>query len=137
MSHVDENSAQKKGALLKRGDYLVLLACVIAIPLLFSRYGVVGSEGTQARINAGAREFALVSLQKNQTYHVPGPLGDSEIEVRDGRIRFVRSPCAGQQCVHSGWAHRGGEFIACVPNRVSLVVLGQGAGGTYYDSINF
>jgi hypothetical protein len=49
----------------------------------------------------------------------------------------VRSPCVGQQCVHSGWAQRGGEFIACVPNRVSLVVLGRGAGGDYYDSINF
>ncbi len=123
--------------MLTRGDYLVVLVCVIALPALFMRYGVVGSAGTQARILSGSHEYAVVPLSRDYIYRVPGPLGVSEIEVRDGRIRFTRSPCAGQQCVHSGWAKRGGEFIACVPNRVSLVVLGQGAGGDYYDSINF
>lgn len=116
---------------------VILFACAILLPLLFTRYGVVGSAGTQARIMTGAREFAVVPLQRNQSYRVDGYLGVSEIEVRDGRIRFLSSPCPGKQCVTSGWASRGGEFVACVPNRVSLVVLGQGAGGDYYDSITF
>ena len=123
--------------MLTRGDIIILLACAILLPLLFTRYGVVGSAGTQARIMTGAHEFAVVPLQRNQVYRVDGALGVSEIEVRDGRIRFMSSPCTGKQCVTSGWASRGGEFVACVPNRVSLVVLGHGAGGDYYDSINF
>lgn len=123
--------------MLTRGDYVVLFLCVIALPVVFMRYGVLGSAGTQARILSGSHEYAVVPLSRNHVYSVTGKLGVSEIEVRDGRIRFTRSPCPGQQCVHSGWARRGGEFIACVPNRVSVVVLGQGAGGDYYDSINF
>lgn len=122
---------------MKRGDYVVLALCALALPTLFVRYGLPGSSGTQARINVGNTIYAQVSLGRAQVYHVPGLLGISEIEVRDGQIRFNRSPCPGQQCVRSGWAKRGGEFVACVPNRVSVSVLGQGAGGDYYDSINF
>ena len=122
---------------MKRGDYVVLALCVLTLPVLFVRYGLPGSTGTQARINVGNTLYAQVPLSRAQVYRVPGALGISEIEIRDGQIRFNSSPCPGQQCVHSGWAKRGGEFIACVPNRVSITVLGQGAGRDYYDSINF
>lgn len=122
---------------MTRGDYIVLALCALALPALFFRYGLPGSTGTQARINTGSSIYAQVPLNRAQVLRVPGALGISEIEIRDGQIRFNSSPCPGQQCVHSGWAKRGGEFIACVPNRVSITVLGQGAGGDYYDSINF
>ncbi len=122
---------------MKRGDYIVVSLCVLALLVLFVHYGVPGSTGTQARIASGNALYAQVPLSRAQVYRVPGLLGISEIEVRDGQIRFNSSPCPGQQCVHSGWAKRGGEFIACVPNRVSVTVLGQGAGGDYYDSITF
>jgi len=122
---------------MTRGDYVVLAACALVLPALFFRYGLPGSTGTQARITVDSSVYAQVSLGRAHVYRVPGTLGISEIEVRDGQIRFNSSPCQGQQCVHSGWAKRGGEFIACVPNRVSVTVLGQGAGGDYYDSINF
>ncbi|MBI3774829.1 MAG: NusG domain II-containing protein [Gammaproteobacteria bacterium] len=122
---------------MTRGDYAVLALCALTLPALFMRYGLPGSTGTQARITTGNAIYAQVPLSRAHIYRVPGALGISEIEVRDGRIRFNSSPCQGQQCVHSGWAKRGGEFIACVPNRVSISVLGQGAGGDYYDSINF
>ncbi len=122
---------------MTRGDYAVLGLCALALPALFVRYGLPGSSGTQARITVGNSIYAQVPLSRAQVYRVPGVLGISEIEVRAGQIRFTHSPCQGQQCVRSGWAKRGGEFIACVPNRVSVSVLGQGAGGDYYDSINF
>jgi hypothetical protein len=120
-----------------RGDYVVVVLCALLLPLLFVRFGLPGSTGTQVRIMSGNKVYAQAPLQRNQIYRVPGVLGVSEIEVRDGRVRFNSSPCQGKQCVHAGWAGRGGEFIACLPNRVSLVVLGKGAGGDYYDSINF
>lgn len=123
--------------ILRRGDYVVLLSCAAALVVLFLRYGMPGTAGSQVRINTGTKIFAQAPLRSDATYRVPGMLGVSEIEVSDGRVRFVSSPCAGKQCVHSGWAKRGGEFIACLPNRVSLTVLGAGAGGDYYDSIAF
>lgn len=123
--------------ILKRGDYVALIACVVALAVLFLNYGLPGTAGTQVRISTGTKIFTQAPLSRDAIYHVPGTLGVSEIEIRDGRVRFVSSPCTGKQCVHSGWAKRGGEFIACLPNRVSVTVLGAGAGGDYYDSISF
>jgi hypothetical protein len=122
---------------MTRGDYVVLGLCVLLLPLIFMRYGLPGSAGAQARIMSGDRTYGQVPLHRNHTYRVGGTLGSSEIEVKDGKIRFISSPCQGKQCIHAGWANRGGEFVACLPNRVSVVVLGQGVGGDYYDSINF
>ena len=122
---------------LTRSDILIVLACIVALPLLFLRYGLPGSAGAQVRIMVGSKTYAQVSLKRENVYRVQGTLGISEIEVHDGKARFRSSPCQGKQCIRSGWASRGGEFVACLPNRVSITVLGQGAGGDYYDSINF
>jgi hypothetical protein len=53
---------------------------------------------------------------------VKGPLGLTQIEVRGGRARVVASPCPDQLCVNFGWRSREGQFAACLPNRVLLVV---------------
>ena len=65
---------------------------------------------------------------------VHGPLGDSVIEIREARVRFLESPCRGQQCVHSGWLDAAGELAACLPNRISIQLLGR---HPRFDAVNF
>jgi hypothetical protein len=57
---------------------------------------------------------------------INGPLGDTTIEVRDGRIRVIGSPCPHKLCIRMGWAGRAGDLIVCVPNRVVIRVEGEG-----------
>jgi hypothetical protein len=41
-------------------------------------------------------------------------LGPTDLEIRDGRIRFRRAPCLGKHCIHSGWlASEGDSRLAC------------------------
>ena len=70
----------------------------------------------------------VISLRKESM------LGDSILEVEAGRIRFHASPCRGQQCIHSGWLSRAGDFAACLPNRVSVALV---SAGTRYDAISY
>lgn len=123
--------------MLTRGDGLVLVLCGLLLPVLFLHYGVAATSGTQVRIRVGNKDSIQVPLNRDQVLRVQGKLGESVVEIKEGRVRFLHSPCSGKQCVHSGWAKRGGEFAACLPNEVSFTVLGQGAGGDYYDAINF
>lgn len=123
--------------MLTRGDTFVLVLSVALIGTLFMRFGVAATPGAQVRVMVGDRLYAQVTLNHDQELHVQGTQGESVIEIKQGRVRFLRSPCTGKQCIHAGWAKRGGEFVACVPNQVSFTVLGQGAGGDYYDSISF
>ena len=79
-----------------------------------------------------------LSLAENQQQAIQGLLGESIIEVRDGKARFVSSPCRNQVCVHHGWASHSGELLACLPNRIALVLAGDAAAPRGdIDAINF
>ncbi len=92
-----------------------------------------GAAGARVRISTPAG-VEILPLAGDRELEIGGPLGTTRIEIHDGRIRFVASPCRGKQCLHAGWLHEAGEFAACLPNRISLTVLGRLGG---YDSINF
>ncbi len=89
---------------------------------------------TEARILAGGQLFATVSLALDQTLEVPGPLGMTVVEVRDGRIRCARSPGPNRICEAAGWLSRGGETAISLPNRVVIQVL---APDPDFDSVHF
>jgi hypothetical protein len=43
-----------------------------------------------------------------------------EISSRRTGAVYVHSDCRDQICVNAGWLDRGGEWAACLPNRVIL-----------------
>lgn len=120
--------------LITTADILVISATLLLLPWLYFHFWGNGTQGETARIQVADNSPLLVSLKNTHRYNIEGPLGNSIIEVRDGRIRFVQSPCRNQLCVHSGWLHRDAEFAACLPNLISITVAGR---NPRFDSINF
>ncbi|MBK8162025.1 MAG: NusG domain II-containing protein [Gammaproteobacteria bacterium] len=119
---------------MTRADYLVLAGALLLLPWLYASFWHRGGAGEEVRIVGIGGEETIASLREDRELRVQGPLGTSVIEIRDGKARFVSSPCHGQHCVHAGWLHLGGEFTACLPNRISLAVIGR---ELRYDTINF
>ncbi len=119
---------------MTRADWLVLLLAIALLPVLYTKYWGAGGPADRARIAANGQAPLEIPLSRNQQLHIHGPLGDSVLEVKDGRARFLSSPCPGQQCVHSGWLARAGDLAACLPNGITLSL--QGA-RPRFDSINF
>ena len=119
---------------MTRADWL-LLACLLAVqPWLYWHYWRDQGAADSLVITALGQAPRHVSLQHDQLLNVHGPLGDSELEIQNGRVRFRASPCRGKQCIHSGWLSRAGDFAACLPNRVSVTLIGEAA---RYDAINY
>lgn len=86
---------------------------------------VVRSQG-EVRVRA--------SLEQNADYSVRGILGQSRIEVRQGRVRVVSDPGPRQICVKQGWVSRAGEAALCLANQVSVEI---GSAARPFDSINY
>jgi hypothetical protein len=104
-------------------DYVAFLLAVIVV-VAFSVYAYGESEqGSVARIETQEAEF-VYALQENQEFDLAGPLGDTHVEIEDGRIRVTESPCREKICIAAGWASSAGEWIACLPNRVFIRVEG-------------
>ena len=119
---------------LTRADWIAVILAVALLPGLYIRYWGNQGPAESVRITSSGQQDITVPLTSNRHFSVHGPLGDSIIEIRDGRVRFISSPCRGKQCVHSGWLSHAGELAACLPNGIMVSILGR---DRRYDSINF
>ena len=115
------------------GDGLVLVAGVVVVIALFA---TLWRTGHAARLQVRDEHGVLgtYSLAQDRTIEIPGPMGVSRVVIAQGRVRFSQSPCRNQYCVHQGWLHHAGEVAVCLPNRVSVELLGA---EKPYDSLNY
>lgn len=120
--------------MITRADWLALALAFALLPLLYAHYWGDAGTATRVRIAASGQPEIELPLDTSRRIEVHGPLGDSVVEIKNGRVRFVSSPCRGQQCVHTGWLAHAGELAACLPNGVVVSIEGARA---RFDSINF
>lgn len=119
---------------MTRADIVVVVLAIALLPWLYMSYWGDSSQGREVRILIGGKEQSVISLNRNTRFQIQGKLGPSTVEIYDGKVRFTQSPCQGKQCIHTGWLEHGGEFAACLPNAISLLVLGD---NQRFDAINF
>lgn len=119
---------------MTRADYILITIVVCALPFLYTQLWFQGDTAGFVRIQSGNEKPSTSALSPERTLQIRGPLGDSVIETGNGRARFISSPCIGQVCVHTGWLKTAGEVTACLPNRISLQLLGK---HPRFDAINF
>lgn len=114
---------------LRPGDWLILAAGLGLIAALWLHR----SDSLDGRVvvRLDGQVFADASLRLNRTIAVPGPLGESRVEIRDGRVRVAADPSPRQLCVKQGWIPPGGAAV-CLPNRVAVENAAAG-----YDSLNY
>ena len=103
---------------LKPGDFAVVLVYIGLFSLfLFLSLQNLGAAGSLL-IQASGVEYRY-DLGTPQTLEFEGPVGKTIIEIDgEGRARFVHSDCSDKICIKAGYLERGGEWAACLPNRI-------------------
>ncbi len=90
--------------------------------------------GQRLIIKSRGEVFLTASLAKAFNISVPGPLGVTQVEVLNHRVRVRSDPSPRQLCVRQGWISNEGEAAICLPNQVSVEIVGQ---VRRYDSLNY
>lgn len=119
--------------LVRPGDWAVCVLAALAVAGLFAGLWQ-GGAAKRAVIRAGGQVFAEVSLNRDRTLKVPGPLGESVIRISAGQARVAADPSPRQYCVKQGWLSRPGDVAVCLPNQVSIELAGASRA---YDSLNY
>ncbi len=115
------------------GDWLTLLSSgVCVVWLMLSLWSAELAD--KAVIRSGGKIFREVPLARDQSIEVPGPLGTSLIRIQHRKVRIVSDPGPRQYCVRQGWLEHAGEIALCLPNQVSVELLGS---HKRYDSLNY
>ncbi|MDO9011713.1 MAG: NusG domain II-containing protein [Gallionella sp.] len=118
---------------IRPGDWLTLLSGSVAVVwLTLSLWS--GELADKAVIRSGGKIFREVALSRDQKIEVPGPLGMSLILIQHRKVRIASDPSPRQYCVRQGWLEHAGEIALCLPNQVSVELLGS---HKRYDSLNY
>jgi hypothetical protein len=98
------------------GDYFVILLSILVVIFMFKQF------------------WSSIPANQTRNLTIKGAIGTSHISILQGKVRFTQSPCPNQYCVHQGWLSRAGQVAICLPNQISLQLLGNKAP---YDSLNY
>ena len=106
-------------------DKILVAALLILNGWLFANWGTGFSKGDWVVVTVNQKVTNRLPLDQDQTTYVKGPLGLTEIEVKKGRARIVRSPCKNKVCIKSGYIRYADRLAACIPNRVVVRIVGK------------
>lgn len=118
---------------LRLGDYLLILMSIIGIVWLFNTLWS-NEQAAKVQIRQGETIIGTYGLNQTREIQVKGPIGTNTISISNGRARFSKSPCHNQYCVHQGWLSRAGQAAICLPNQISLELIGE---TKPYDSLTY
>ena len=98
----------------------ILIIILVAAAGIFLTVRGLGQKGSRVVVNAAGVKYEY-SASQNGTYSVPGELGPTTFEIKDGRVRITDSPCPNKTCISQGWHNP----LVCLPNKVMITVEGE------------
>jgi hypothetical protein len=115
------------------GDWLVIIASIVAVIFMFQQFWSF-EPASKLKIRQGNQVVGTYDLNQKRELHIKGVIGESIISIEQGKVRFKQSPCHNQYCVHQGWLSLAGQVAICLPNQISLQLIGV---KNTYDSLNY
>ncbi|MDR2192877.1 MAG: NusG domain II-containing protein [Treponema sp.] len=114
-------------------DAAVLLLSLGTV--IFSVFVVYSKPHDNAQVSIrGENDAWLFPLDAEETITICGPLGDTVVEIHGNRVRVLSSSCANQTCIAQGHIKAAGQWIACLPNNVFMVIESSEKSGEDLDA---
>lgn len=108
-------------------DFAALSLAVFLTVFSFLSALSVQSDSLEILIEAGDKEWIYpIDSQISQVFE--GPVGETTVDISSGIVSVTESDCSEKICVQSGSIHSGGQWIACMPNRVFVTIRGKKEG---------
>lgn len=117
-----KNIKRQKGHDMNRRDIglviFVLLAAAAGFVLMITQTG----NGSRVEITVDGEVYGVYDLDQDQTIEI----GETNIcRIEDEEVWMEWADCPDQLCVHQKKISSSNETIVCLPNRVTLTVLGK------------
>ena len=112
---------------------VVVIAALACAGLVTTRLRGVNTDADTATvvIRDGVQNVYELPLGQDATKTVTTDLGTNVIEIKDGRVHVEEADCPNQDCVHQGWIDAAGQQIVCLPHKLTVDIVDEGAESTY------
>jgi len=109
---------------LRTGDIFIIILFLLSVFFLPKKHG------EKVIVSVDKTRTFVYPLNQDREFIINGKLGTAKVEIGDGRVRILNSPCPLKICEKKGWISNKGDFIICIPNRVVIRITGE-----KYDAI--
>lgn len=131
---LNQKSSISKAAIKPADIIIIFSACFLTVWLysVFWFNDSLPGDAVSLQIQIADNPPENYSLDTDRVIKIEGTIGDSLIEIKQGKARFTHSPCRNKFCLFHGWLSTAGDTTACLPNRISISLKGKTSA---YDAI--
>lgn len=80
--------------------------------------------GGVARLTYGDDSTVMdIPLNEDKEYDIDTGYYTIHLQVKDGKIAFVNSPCPDHKCEGFGWLSKEDDWAACLPAKANVTIL--------------
>ena len=115
------------------GDKILIFSLILLSIMGTLAVKNIQQQGNTVTIKVAGKIVHSLNLKQDQELVVNGPVGQTHIQIQHGKVRVVSSDCPHKICVKTGWIHKSGDLIVCVPNKVVITI--EGENNNYFNVI--
>jgi hypothetical protein len=114
----------RRKILLKITDIvIIILAFGLTVFSAFASY-LKPEKTIYVQIEGSGQQW-IFPLDAEENISVNGPLGNTVVRIHENQAWVDSSPCNNQTCVTMGRVRSNGDWVACLPNNVFLIIKGS------------
>jgi len=115
-------------------NFDIIIIVLVTVLTVFAAYIVyMKPQGNQHILIRGQNGEWSYPVNAEATVAVDGPLGETIVRLHGNSAWIESSPCDSQTCVAAGQINKNGQWTACLPNNVLLIISGSEDGSV--DSV--
>jgi len=118
---------------IKVFDILIILAAAVLTSFAAYKAYISPQDNLRVFIRGQYGEW-VYPVSATETVFVKGALGDTIVRLDGNGVWVDSSPCVNKNCAAAGKIYRHGQWTACLPNNV--IILIQNAGENDVDIIS-
>ena len=111
-----------KGKLTIKIPDIVIIMLAIGLTAFSAFISYIKPANTIQVTIEGPGQRWIFPLDAEETVNVKGPLGNTVVRIHENEVWVDSSPCINQTCVAMGHARLNGDWAACLPNKVFLII---------------
>lgn len=100
---------------------ILLTAGIIAIYLLNTIN--MNNDNSFVKIEVEGETY-IYPLDSNMTKVFKGAIGNTTVEISNGKAKIIQSDCKNKTCIKIGSIYKNGQSTACLPNRILVTIEG-------------
>jgi len=108
---------------IKTFDIIIILA-VVSLTFFAAYIAYMKPHGKSLVLIRGDGGEWVYPISAEETVTVKGPIGETKIRIHGNCAWVESSPCDNHTCIATGSISKQGEWAACLPNNVFVIVHG-------------